>query len=118
MQGFSWGHAFFEVNGGLLEKYAQCQDAEEVGKVQDAWLARLEREWAESREDKGDEDEWAGGNPNRREESEDEDESEKNEEEDDDTEGDEEEKEDEKHEDGIPRTKNQQDTGAKGLNEK
>lgn len=69
LQGFSWGHSFFEVNGGLLERYAQCQDAEEVGKVQEAWLARLEREWTESREDKGDQDEWAGGNPNRQDES-------------------------------------------------
>jgi pre-rRNA-processing protein TSR3 len=72
LSGFSWGHAFFKVNGVLLERYAQCEDAEEVGKVQEAWLARLEREWAESREDKGGQDEWAGGNPNRRDDSEDE----------------------------------------------
>jgi len=72
LNGFSWGHAFFEVNRGLLERYAQCQDAEEVGKVQEEWLAKLEREWTESREGKEDDDEWAGGNPNRRDESEEE----------------------------------------------
>jgi pre-rRNA-processing protein TSR3 len=64
LEGFSWGHAFFEVNGGLLERYARCEDAEEIVKVQDAWLARLEKEWAESREVKDGEDEWSGGNPN------------------------------------------------------
>jgi len=74
LEGFSWGHAFFEVNKGLLERYAECKDAEEVVKVQEAWLVRLEKEYAESREVKDDEDEWAGGNPNRLAESDDEDE--------------------------------------------
>ena len=72
LEGFSWGHAFFEVNAGLLEKYAACKDAEEVGKVQETWLARLEKEYAESREVNDEEDEWAGGNPNRLAESEEE----------------------------------------------
>ena len=80
LSGFSWGHAFFEVNGGLLERYAHCEDADEVGKVQEEWLAQLEREWAESREDKGEQDEWAGGNPNRRADSEDEEDEEEEEE--------------------------------------
>lgn len=74
LEGFSWGHAFFEVNKGLLERYAECKDAEEVVKAQEAWLARLEKEYAESREVKDDEDEWAGGNPNRLAESDDDDE--------------------------------------------
>jgi pre-rRNA-processing protein TSR3 len=75
LEGFSWGHAFFEVNGGLLEKYAQCKDAEEVGKVQEEWLARLEKEWVEKRQTGDGEDEWAGGNPNQvaRDESDDDD---------------------------------------------
>jgi|SRR5277367_4132145 len=71
LEGFSWGHAFFEVNKGLLERYAECKDAEEVVKVQEAWLAQLEKEYAESREVNDDVDEWAGGNPNRLAESED-----------------------------------------------
>jgi rRNA small subunit aminocarboxypropyltransferase len=66
LAGFSWGHAFFEVNGLLLERYAACEDAEGVGNVQEEWLARLEREWKERRETKEGEDEWAGGNPNLR----------------------------------------------------
>lgn len=65
LNGFSWGHAFFDVNGTLLARYAECADAEEVGRVQEEWLATLEREWVESREG-GEGDEWAGGNPNRR----------------------------------------------------
>jgi pre-rRNA-processing protein TSR3 len=66
LEGFSWGHAFFEVNGDLLAKYAKCTDAEDVGRVQEAWLKQLEQEWTDSRDtgDKSDEDEWAGGNPN------------------------------------------------------
>lgn len=65
LRGFSWGHAFIEVNGTLLEKYAKCSSAEEVNNVQEAWLTRLEREWAESRVSKVEQDDWAGGNPNR-----------------------------------------------------
>jgi pre-rRNA-processing protein TSR3 len=64
LEGFSWGHAFFEVNGGLLERYAQCKDAEDVTKVQEAWLERLEKEWTDNRKVVEGEDEWAGGNPN------------------------------------------------------
>lgn len=81
LEGFSWGHAFFEVNMGLLKRYAECKDAGEVGKVQEAWLARLEQEYAESREVKDNEDEWAGGNPNRRAESDEEEEESEEEEE-------------------------------------
>src|SRR5271170_5781103 len=92
LEGFSWGHAFFEVNKGLLERYAECKDAEEVGKVQEAWLARLEKEYAESREVKDDEDEWAGGNPNRLAESEDDEEESDDQERDDGTEDETEEK--------------------------
>ena len=65
LKGFSWGHAFFKVNGALLEKYAKCRDVEGVVQVQDEWLARLKQEWVERREGKDDQDEWEGGNPNR-----------------------------------------------------
>jgi pre-rRNA-processing protein TSR3 len=81
LRGFSWGHAFLEVNGPLLERYAQCQDAEEVTKAQDEWLAGLEKEWAESRKAGGEEDEWAGGNPNRRHDDNDDEQDEEDEEE-------------------------------------
>jgi len=82
LEGFSWGHAFFEVNGKLLQRYAQCKDAEEVGKVQEAYLAQLEKEWTEKREGQDGDDEWSGGNPNQipRDEEEQESEEEENEE--------------------------------------
>jgi pre-rRNA-processing protein TSR3 len=63
---FKWGKSFFEVNEPLLQKYARCNDAEEMVEVQQEWLERLDREWEQKRGNK-DEDEWAGGNPNRRE---------------------------------------------------
>ena len=64
LEGFSWGHAFFEVNGSLLDKYAQCRNAVEVAQVQENWLSSLEKEWVDSRKTEEGEDEWAGGNPN------------------------------------------------------
>lgn len=68
LESFSWGHAFFEVNGGLLEQYSKCKDAKEVAEVQEMWLKQLDREWEKKREALGEgeeeEDEWAGGNPN------------------------------------------------------
>jgi pre-rRNA-processing protein TSR3 len=64
LEGFSWGHAFFEVNGDLLAKYAECRDADEIARVQESHLSGLERDYIKSRETKEGEDEWAGGNPN------------------------------------------------------
>lgn len=102
MEGFSWGHAFFQVNGGLLEKYAQCKDAGEVGKVQEEWLARLEKEWVEKRQTGDEDDEWAGGNPNQMasDESDDDDDDELEDEEDDDQGDGKEGEEDEEQEQG------------------
>ncbi|KAL7274538.1 ribosome biogenesis protein tsr3 [Rhizina undulata] len=62
---FTYGEAFLEVNGELLRKYAGCKDEEEVKKVQDEWLAQLEREYKESREDKDGDLMSGGGNLNR-----------------------------------------------------
>ena len=98
LEGFSWGHAFFEVNGGLLERYARCKDAEEVKEAQEMWLRKLDREWEKKREGgKGEaEDEWIGGNPNHgRSEDEDEDEEVVSEEDEDDEDEDQEEEEEE-----------------------
>ncbi|KAG7109860.1 hypothetical protein HYQ44_011423 [Verticillium longisporum] len=52
------------MNGSLLKRYAACEDERAVKQVEDDWMARLEKEYADSRED-GD-DVWAGGNVNRR----------------------------------------------------
>ncbi|KAH7349602.1 DUF367 domain-containing protein [Plectosphaerella cucumerina] len=62
---FSYGESFLEINGSLLKKYAACEDEKGVKKVEEEWMERLEKEYAESREQE-DGDIWAGGNTNRR----------------------------------------------------
>ena len=67
---FSYGEAFLDINAGLLKRYAACKDEEEIKKAEENWLAKIEREYAESRlekkENEGNEDAWKGGNMNRR----------------------------------------------------
>lgn len=63
---FSYGAAFLEINSSLLKKYAACEDEAAVKKVEQEWMARLDREYAESREEGDPDDLWAGGNVNRR----------------------------------------------------
>ena len=60
---FSYGESFLEINASLLKRYAACQDAAEVKKTEDEWMERLEREYAESRE-QGSGDMWTTGNTN------------------------------------------------------
>jgi pre-rRNA-processing protein TSR3 len=79
LQHFSYGKPFLEINSQLFKRYSACQTAEEVKEAEAKWLAKLEKEYTESRASKDaadDGDDWAGGNMNRREvfESEDEDE--------------------------------------------
>jgi pre-rRNA-processing protein TSR3 len=62
MDQFKWGHAFFEVNGPLLARYARCASREEVLAVQDETLDALRREGEARGRD------WepgVDGNPNR-----------------------------------------------------
>lgn len=67
LEPFSYGSAFLEINSSLLRRYAACRDAAEVKKTEKEWMERLEREYAESREEKADGDDlWKGGNQNRR----------------------------------------------------
>lgn len=69
LQHFPYGKPFLEINSQLFKRYAACQNEEEVKKAEETWLAKLEREYAESRSKgpaNGDDD-WAGGNMNRRE---------------------------------------------------
>jgi rRNA small subunit aminocarboxypropyltransferase len=40
---------FLEINAQLLKCYAACANENEIKKAEDEWLARLEREYAESR---------------------------------------------------------------------
>ncbi|MCJ1337152.1 ribosome biogenesis protein tsr3 [Bachmanniomyces sp. S44760] len=66
---FSYGEPFLEINSQLLKRYAACTSEEEVKKAEEVWLAKIEREYAESRAgggETGNEDAWKGGNMNRR----------------------------------------------------
>lgn len=68
LQHFSYGEPFLEINSQILKRYAACANEEEVKKAEETWLAKIEREYSESRVEKsqGAEDPWAGGNINRR----------------------------------------------------
>ncbi|OAA73636.1 RLI and DUF367 domain protein [Cordyceps fumosorosea ARSEF 2679] len=81
---FPYGESFLQINGTLLDRYAKCEDAEGVKRVEAEWMAQLEREYAESRE--ANDDMWTSGNTNHRRLSD---------EDDDDDDGDDEEEEDE-----------------------
>ncbi|KAL2163397.1 hypothetical protein VTH06DRAFT_5454 [Thermothelomyces fergusii] len=63
---FSYGPAFLKINASLLKKYAACEDEAAVKRVEQEWMDRLDREYAESREEGDPDDLWAGGNVNRR----------------------------------------------------
>jgi pre-rRNA-processing protein TSR3 len=63
---FSYGKAFLEINSSLLKKYAACKDEAGVKRAEQEWMERLDREYAESREEGDPDDLWAGGNVNRR----------------------------------------------------
>ncbi|KAL9105001.1 MAG: hypothetical protein Q9163_000098 [Psora crenata] len=69
LEHFSYGEPFLEINSQILKRYAACTNEEEVKKAEEMWLAKIEREYAESRlesNDRGKEDIWEGGNTNRR----------------------------------------------------
>ncbi|MCJ1360285.1 MAG: ribosome biogenesis protein tsr3 [Icmadophila ericetorum] len=73
VQHFSYGETFLEINSQLLKRYAACTNEEEVKKAEEAWLKKIEGEYAASRagttgEDGGvvAGDAWSGGNLNRR----------------------------------------------------
>lgn len=66
---FSYGQPFLDINSQLLKRYAACQTEDEMKKAEQTWLEKIEREYSESRLEKGastQEDAWAGGNINRR----------------------------------------------------
>ena len=66
---FSYGEPFLEINAQILKRYAACSSEEEVKKAEEVWLAKIEKEYKDSRDGDGegvDEDPWSGGNMNRR----------------------------------------------------
>jgi len=65
---FSYGDAFLEINSKLLKRYAACANEEEVKKAEEEWLAKIEKEYADSRaarDAEGADDMWTVGNTNR-----------------------------------------------------
>lgn len=66
---FSYGEPFLEINGQILRRYAACTSEEEVKKAEEVWLAKIEKEYKDSRDGEGvgaEDDPWSGGNMNRR----------------------------------------------------
>jgi pre-rRNA-processing protein TSR3 len=66
LEPFSYGRAFLEINESLLKRYAVAKDEAGIKKTEEEWMEKLDREYAESREDGDGEDAWKGGNVNRR----------------------------------------------------
>jgi pre-rRNA-processing protein TSR3 len=62
---FRYGEAFLEINSELLKRYAACETEEDVKRTEEEWLAKIEKEYEESREG-GADDMWTVGNTNRR----------------------------------------------------
>jgi pre-rRNA-processing protein TSR3 len=68
LQHFSYGEAFIKINSQLLKRYAACSSEEEIKKTEEEWLAKIEREYTESRAERdagGANDMWERGNTNR-----------------------------------------------------
>lgn len=63
---FSYGEAFLDINSTVLKKYAACKDAGEIKAAEAAWMERLEKEYADSRDKDNGDDMFANGNPNHR----------------------------------------------------
>lgn len=64
---FSYGKPFLEINAQVLKRYAACKDEDDVKACEKRWLEKIEKEWKDSRNGAAiEEDDWAGGNLNRR----------------------------------------------------
>lgn len=66
LEPFSYGRAFLKINATLLRKYAECEDEKAVKKAEEDWMERLEKEYADNRDEGSDDDMWKSGNVNRR----------------------------------------------------
>ncbi|KAJ7224102.1 DUF367 family protein [Mycena pura] len=53
LSGFGWGRAFWDVNGGFLERYKSCSTAESVSAMQERIIEELDKSWTDSRRDTG-----------------------------------------------------------------
>lgn len=71
LQNFLWGLTFLDINRELIEVYQKCTDSASVEKAQEEWMAKLEEEVKQRKEQSATEDVWMMGNVNRREDDED-----------------------------------------------
>ncbi|KAL4781904.1 hypothetical protein BJX76DRAFT_359492 [Aspergillus varians] len=65
LKNFSYGEAFLEINSQLLKRYAACETEEDIKRTEEEWLAKIEREYEDSRAEGGADDMWTVGNTNR-----------------------------------------------------
>lgn len=65
LSNFSWGLTFLDINRELLEVYRECTDSESVEVAQNKWMAKLEEEVRQRKEQGATEDVWMLGNVNR-----------------------------------------------------
>ncbi|RKF76106.1 Ribosome biogenesis protein TSR3 [Golovinomyces cichoracearum] len=63
---FSYGETFLEINSSILKRYAACADQADVKKAEEAWMARLDKEYSDQRADENSNtgNLWKGGNSN------------------------------------------------------
>ncbi|KAG7662891.1 TSR3 [[Candida] subhashii] len=67
LENFSWGLTFLKINEELIQLYQKCTDTESITKAQDEWLAKIEKEAKERKEQVNNVDDiWLMGNVNRK----------------------------------------------------
>lgn len=67
LKNFRYGDAFLEINGPLLKRYAACESEDDIKQAEEQWLAKLEKEYEDSRaEGASNDDIWTVGNTNRK----------------------------------------------------
>lgn len=66
LQNFSWGLTFLDINKELIKVYQQCTDSASVDAAQEMWMAKLEEEVRQRKEQGAAGDVWLMGNVNRK----------------------------------------------------
>ncbi|KAJ8143716.1 hypothetical protein OY671_003171 [Metschnikowia pulcherrima] len=66
LENFSWGPTFLDINRDLLRVYQQCTDSASVEAAQERWMAQLEAEVRERKQQSSKGDVWMMGNVNRK----------------------------------------------------
>ncbi|RKF63898.1 Ribosome biogenesis protein TSR3 [Erysiphe neolycopersici] len=66
---FPYGETFLEINSSILKRYAACTNQLDMKKTEEAWMARLEKEYSDQRDNENNngDDLWKNGNFNHRE---------------------------------------------------